>query len=64
MSVQHESERSLEQAVKFFTLADNYGMLTASGARELLEVYRILEKSGSIRCDQQEIGRLEYLAKY
>lgn len=64
LSVQRGSERSLEQAVKFFTIADNYGMLTVSGARELLDVYRILGKNGRIKCDQEEIDRLECLAKY
>lgn len=64
LSAQHESERNLKQAVKFFTVADNYGMLTVRGARELLDVYRILEKDGRIKCDPQEIDRLEYLAKY
>lgn len=63
LSLQREGEDALEQAAKYFNLADNYGMLTARGARELSDVYRMLEKTGRMKCDRQEMDRLEALAK-
>lgn len=53
-----------EQAVRYYILADYYGMLTIQGARNLSTAYRMLEQAGKIKCNQQEMERLEILAKY
>lgn len=64
LSMQDDSEGHWEQAVKYYTLADKYGMLTINGARRLSSAYRMLEKEGKMKCNQQEMIRLETLAQY
>lgn len=46
LSMRDDSEGHWEQAVKYYTLADNNGMLTEEGALALSSVYRMLEKEG------------------
>lgn len=64
LSMRDESEGHWEQAAKYYTLADNNGMLTKRGALALSSAYRMLEKEGKMKCDPQEIARLETLAQY
>lgn len=63
MYMESSAEGHLEQAVKYFTYADNYGMLTVRGARGLSAAYRMLEENGKIKCDFQEMERLKRLAQ-
>lgn len=53
----------LLQAIKYYTAADKYGMLTAGGARRLSAAYRMLEKEGKMKCDSIEMKRLTDLAQ-
>lgn len=64
LSMCDESEGHWEQAAKYYTIADNNGMLTKRGARALSSAFRMLEKEGKIKCDPQEMARLEALAQY
>ncbi len=64
LSMRDDSEENWEQAVKYYTLADNNGMLTERGALALSSAYRMLEKEGKMKCDPQEIARLEALAQH
>lgn len=59
-----DSEWHWEQAVKYYTFADNNGMLTEGGALALSSVYRMLEKEGKMKCDPKEMVRLEVLANH
>lgn len=61
--MQDDSADHLEKAVKYFNLADKYGMLTIKGARSLSTTYRMLEKEGKTICDPQEMARLERLSQ-
>ena len=63
LSLQSDSDGHLEQAVKYYTLADSYGMLSARGALGLSTAYRMLEEEGKMKCDPQEMKRLEVLAQ-
>lgn len=63
MYMESDSEGHLEQAVKYFTYADNYGMLTVRGARGLSAAYRMLDEKGEMKYDRQEMERLEKLAQ-
>lgn len=63
MCMESGAEGHLEQAVRYFTYADNYGMLTARGARGLSAAYRMLEEKGEMKYDRQEMERLERLAQ-
>lgn len=64
LSMRDDSEGHWEQAVKYYTLADNNGMLTERGALALSSVYRMLEKEGKMKCDLKEMARLEVLAQH
>lgn len=64
MYMRGEIEEHLEQAVKYFTYADKYGMLTMNGARSLSNAYRMLEEKGKIKYDRQEMRRLKKLAQF
>lgn len=64
LSMRDDSEWHWEQAVKYYTLADNNGMLTEGGALALSSVYRMLEKEGKMKCDPKEMVRLEVLANH
>ena len=64
LSMRDDSEGHWEQAVKYYTLADNNGMLTEEGALALSSVYRMLEKEGKMKCDPKEMVRLEALANH
>lgn len=63
MYMESDAEGHLEQAVKYFTYADNYGMLTVRGARGLSAAYHMLDEKGKIKCDFQEMERLKRLAQ-
>lgn len=60
----NDSEGHWEQAVKYYTLADNNGMFTEGGALALSSVYRMLEKEGKMKCDPKEMVRFEALANH
>lgn len=64
LSMRDDCEGHWEQAVRYFTLADNNGMLTSRGALALSLVYRMLEKKGKMKCDPKEMVRLEALANH
>lgn len=55
-------EEHWEQAVAYYSATDRHGMLTARGARGLSKAYARLEAEGKMKCDRQEIARLEVLS--
>lgn len=64
LSMCGDSTDHLEQAVRYYNIADRNGMLTERGALALLSAYRMLEKEGKIKCDTEEMARLESLAQH
>jgi len=56
-------EGHFQQAVKYYKIADNHGMLTPRGARNLSAAYRMLESEGKMKCNSKEMERLTVLAQ-
>lgn len=61
ISMQENDEEHWMKAVEYYNLADQCGMLTPRGARNLSIAYRLLEKAGKMKCDPKEMARLEML---
>lgn len=56
-------EGHFQQAIKYYKIADNHGMLTPRGARNLSAAYRMLESEGKMKCNSKEMERLTVLAQ-
>lgn len=61
ISMQENDEEHWMKAVEYYNLADQCGMLTPRGARNLSIAYRLLEKAGKMKYDPKEMARLEML---
>lgn len=61
ISMQENDKEHWMKAVEYYNLADQCGMLTPRGARNLSIAYRLLEKAGKMKCDPKEMVRLEML---